>query len=195
MSIADLLKLKRPAILGQWRRMILETYPADGASFMQREKDRFHNPVGHTIGETTGALFDAVVADRSGVEISSALDGIIRVRAVQEFSAAQAVAFVFQLKRAIREELGDALSTRESWRELSRVEAAVDDMGLTAFDLYMRCREHVYEIRAREVKRQTSRLIEIMGRGSVPVDDGVQTAGGSDEFNSDCPVKSMNDPG
>jgi RsbT co-antagonist protein rsbRD N-terminal domain len=186
MSLADLLKLKRPAILGQWRRMILETYPADGASFMQREKDRFHNPVGHTIGEATDALFDAVVAGRSGVEISSALDGIIRVRAVQEFSAAQAVAFAFQLKRAIREELGDALSTRESWTELSRVEAAIDDMALTAFDLYMRCRESVYEIRAREVKRQTSRLIEIMGRDSMPAEDGVQTAGGNDEFKSDC---------
>ena len=186
MSLPGLLKLKRSAILGQWRRMILETYPADGASFMQREKDQFHNPVGHTIGEATEALFDAVVAGRSGVETSSALDGIIRVRAVQEFSAAQAVAFVFGLKRAIREELGDALSTRESWAELSQVEAAIDNMSLAAFDLYMRCRERVYEVRAREMKRRTSRLIEVMGRGSVPAEDGVHTTRGNDEFSSDC---------
>ena len=164
MSLPDLLRLKRSTILGQWRRMILDTYPADGASFMQREKDRFHNPVGHTIGESTEAIFDAVVAGRSGVEISSALDGIIRVRAVQDFSAAQAVAFVFQLKRAIREELGDALSTRESWTELSRVEAAIDDVALTAFDLYMRCRERIYEIRAHEMKRQTSRQFCVSSR-------------------------------
>jgi len=186
MSINELLELKRSVILGKWRRMILDTYPADGASFMQLEKDRFHNPVGHTIEEATEALFDTVVAGRLGVEMSSSLDGIIRVRAVQGFSAAQAVAFLFQLKAAIREELGDALSTRESWTELSRVEAAIDDVALTAFDLYMRCRERVYEVRAHEMKRRTSRLIEIMGRGSVPAEGGVQTAGGNDEFSSDC---------
>jgi len=177
MSLPDLLKLKRSVILSRWRRMIRETYPPDAASFIEQQKDRFHNPVGHTISEATAAVFDAVLARRPAREVASALDGVVRVRAVQEFSAAQAVAFVFQLKRAIREEIGEEISTRELWTGLSSVEGSIDQVALTAFDLYMQCRERVFDVRVNELKRRMSRPMQMLGRVFSHEDQGAEPAG------------------
>ena len=46
MALGDLLLRNEAAILKRWFNLILETYPADTAPLMRKDKDRFTNPVG-----------------------------------------------------------------------------------------------------------------------------------------------------
>ena len=95
-----------------------------------------------------------------------ALEGLVRIRAVQDFSPAEAVAFVFLLKRAAREVLEDVSEQAQSVpaRVLSDLEARIDSLALLAFETYTRCREEIFEIRVREAQRRTAALLERFNR-------------------------------
>ena len=43
------------------------------------------------------------------------------------------------------------------------MESRIDDLALLAFDIYMKCREKLYDIRANEAKNQVSRLLQRAG--------------------------------
>ena len=47
--------------------------------------------------------------------------------------------------------------------QLLALESRLDEMALLAFDVYMRCREKMYEIRANEAKNQVSALLRKKG--------------------------------
>jgi hypothetical protein len=76
--------------------------------------------------------------------IAPALDALIRIRAVQDLTASQAVGFVFLLKPILRElaPVDDSLNDR------------IDRLALMAFDKYMQCREQLADIRVNEGQRR-----------------------------------------
>ncbi len=65
------------------------------------------------------------------------------------------------LKNVVRQELGsEALAQQGIAEELVTFESAVDDLALYAFDLYMKCREKIYELKANEARSMTFRLLQ-----------------------------------
>ena len=160
MSLQNLLEENKSAILSSWFDSILETYPSDTKEFLRTKKNRFENPVAHRISSGIEGIFGQLLNDAKVEDVSPFLDKVIRIRAVQEFTPSQAVAFIFDLKKIIREELGRDISEGRLSEEFSRLEEKIDKMGLLAMDIYMKCREEIYEIRVKEVKRSVSRLIE-----------------------------------
>jgi hypothetical protein len=160
MSLQKLLEENKSAILSRWFNSILETYPADTRHFLRTKKNRFDNPVAHRISSGIEGIFGQILKDAEEKEVSPFLDKVIRVRAVQDFTPSQAVAFVFDLKRIVREELEEAIREGQLSQELWRLDGEIDKVGLLALDIYMKCREEIYEVRMKEVKRSVSRLIE-----------------------------------
>jgi hypothetical protein len=160
MSLKRLLKEKKSAILERWFDSILETYPSDTRDFLRTKENRFSNPVAHRISSGIEGIFSQILNDAKVEEISPFFDKVIRVRAVQDFTPAQAVAFIFDLKKLVREELGEEIREGQLSEELLRFEDEIDKMALLAMDIYMKCREEVYELRVNEVKRSVSRLID-----------------------------------
>jgi hypothetical protein len=160
MSLQKLLEENKSAILSRWFNSILETYPADTKQFLRRKKDRFDNPVAHRITSGIEGIFSQILGEAKENDVSPFLDTVIRVRAVQDFIPSQAVAFVFDLKRIVREELGEAIREGQLSQELWSLDGEIDKLGLLALDIYMKCREEIYEVRVKEVKRSVSRLIE-----------------------------------
>ena len=160
MSLQKLLEENKSAILSRWFDSIVETYPSDTKDFLRRKKDRFDNPVAHRITSGIEGIFSQIVNKGGTEEISPFLDKVIRVRAVQDFTPSQAVAFVFDLKRIVREKLGEAIHEGQLSEELWSLDGEIDKVGLLALDIYMKCREEIYEVRVKEVKRSVSRLIE-----------------------------------
>ena len=145
----EALAAKREAVLERWFQAVLATYPADTARFLAGGADPFANPVGHTVREGLGRLYDRFVADVPASELSAAIDGIVRIRAVQEFTPSAAIGFVYTLRAILREELADAALDPAGQAAL---ESGVDRLALVAFDVYMQCREKIFEIRVREIK-------------------------------------------
>lgn len=159
-TLLELLQRHRPQLLDRWRTLVLDSYPEEAARFFRREQDSFRNPVGRTVMLATATVLDGVLLGHPASDVAEALEAIVRIRAVQQFSAAEAVAFVFLLKRAIREELAGTSSGDVPWRALADLESRIDALALSAFEIYIGCRERIYEIRLNEARRRTATLFE-----------------------------------
>lgn len=155
MSIDKILAEKRSKIIKKWRDAIIKSYPEDGQGFLKREKSQFANPVGLTISTEIETLYDEIIRGDDTEKISSCLDSIIRIRAVQDFKPSRAVAFVLQLRQIIREELGDGHPG-----EMHILGNRIDEIALLAFDVYSACRQKISDIRVNEVKNQVGKLLE-----------------------------------
>ena len=160
MKLESLLTQKKAAVLEKWRDLIVQTYPADASEFLKRDKDRFNNPVGYTIASGTEGIYDALLEGSTSNVLSSTVDSIIKIRAVQDFSPSQAVAFVFLLKKAIREQLAAEMRENGLSRQLLAFESKIDELALLTFDSYMRCREKIHDIRVNEIRNGTFKLRE-----------------------------------
>lgn len=88
---------------------------------------------------------------------------MMRVRAIQDFSPSQAVGFIFCLKDVIRQEVGKGSRDEKIAAELLKLDSKIDTLALIAFDVYVKCREQVYELRTNEIKNRYSRLLQRAG--------------------------------
>jgi hypothetical protein len=164
MKLEDLLKQKASHIRKRWLDLILETYPADSQRFFREQKDRFANPVGTTLSREVESLYHELLHGMDPERLNASLEEIIRIRAVQDFSPSKAMSFIFLLKKVLREELDKEIKeSPAASQELLTLESSLDEMALRGFDLYVRCREKIYEIRAKETKNQVSRLLQKAG--------------------------------
>ncbi len=163
--LKDLLSAKKSAITKRWVKLILETYPAETRKFLKTQNDQFANPVGQTILKEIDAIFNKLLDDPdflNVIELSSFLDNIIRIRAVQSMSASEGVGFVFKLKDALREELAKDIEQPNLARELLAFESKIDKLALMSFDIYMGCREQIYDIKAKELRNRSASLLDMI---------------------------------
>jgi hypothetical protein len=154
-----LLAASRSDILQRWFQLVVDGYPSGVGRFLASETDLFANPVGQTLRRQCEALLCGLLAGSAPGDLTAALDDIVRIRAVQDFSPSQAVGFVFLLKRAVREQAGDAPGP-ELARELTELDGRIDGLACQAFDIYMSCREKIYELKANEIRNRTYKLLE-----------------------------------
>jgi len=152
----------RALILGRWTDRILSTYPAESARFLGGERDRFANPVGTIIREEAGALVDAVLTGFDPEAIRGPLDRVVRIRAVQEFTPAEALGFLFELKPVVREVIEEADGSGLGAGDLAEIESRVDRLVLLAMDIFVECRERIYEIRVNEIRNSSFKTLERM---------------------------------
>ena len=165
MELEALLEEKREIILGRWFQLIAETYPEVTSGFLGNQKDRFRNPVGYAITRSTGFIYDQVVSGMDADRLLDALDGIIRIRSVQDFTPAEAVGFVFQLKSVVREVLDPQIRAGEKRDGLAELDSRIDRVALLAFEKYTECREHLHGVRNREIQRRAANLSGSMRAG------------------------------
>lgn len=160
MSLASLLSDKRSIILGNWCDAVISGYPQDTSNFIRKNDNRFANPVGHTIHDSFGHILDALLRG-AGPEASTVyLDNIVRIRAVQDFSPSQAVSFMFTLKKVVRDIVAQAMADEVQRDELALLDEQIDALALASFEIYMQCREKLYDIKANELKNMTFRLLQ-----------------------------------
>jgi hypothetical protein len=156
--LLEVLLAKKRAIVDEWLARTLQSYPEHTSRFLSQERDLFRNPVGSTFKDALPLLVDAVLGEVDTARVTPALDGIVRIRAVQDFTPGQAIAFVFLLRPVIRGALGTQGQDGPDRDALEALESRIDALALLAFDLFMRCREQIYEIRANEARRRTAVL-------------------------------------
>jgi hypothetical protein len=162
-TLEEFLLQKKSHILKRWLNLILETYPADTQRFLKHQKNEFLNPVGSTIAKEIDILFSGLIEGINSERTSASLDGIIRIRAIQDFSPSKAISFIYLIKKVIREETLKDYPEHQISDQLLAFESRLDEMALLAFDIYVKCREKMYEIRANEAKNQVSGLLRRRG--------------------------------
>ena len=176
-TFGELLRKNRDAIVQRWFDDALATYPEDSSAAFERQKDPFANPVGHSLREGTQGIFEVLLEGEDFAKIRQYLLEIIRIRAVQQFSPSRAVGFIFGLKNAVRAELGKAVRDSQFRCELEKFDGEIDRIALAAFDIFVECREQVYELRINEVKRMIPWVVKKQNERDVnpklaPIDSG-----------------------
>jgi hypothetical protein len=161
--LVKIIEQKKASIVKKWFDLTAQTYAPDTAEFLKTKTDPFANPVGGSIQSSLNALLDQLIHDMDPRTINSHLDPIIRIRAVQNFTPSQATAFILSLKKVLRANLAKELRDIRNTEELFEFESKIDQLSLMAFDIYMQCREKVYQISANEAKNRTFRAFERAG--------------------------------
>jgi hypothetical protein len=160
MDIRDLLSDKKSDIIRRWHDLILDTYPSETATFLKGQKGGFVNPVGQIIEQGIEDIFTEIINGPDPDKMDACLDRIIRVRAVQDFTPSDAIGFLFILKKVIREELVPEVRRHGLFEDLLVMESKIDDLTGIAFDVFMRCREQIYDLKANEMRNWTYRLLK-----------------------------------
>ena len=154
------LQNNRESIILKWFDSMVADYPPNTSHFLKTQSDTFANPVGGTMSENLGLLLDQLIQafpNKKALDpkkITKPLDALIRIRAVQDFTPARAVRFIFTLKSIVRQ-------SSEEYDD--QFETLVDQLGLAGFDIYMTCREKLYEIQATEMRKRTYNAVKRAG--------------------------------
>jgi hypothetical protein len=171
MNLLKQLSRNKSGVVKKWFDRIIATYPADTAQFLGSQKDPFANPVGQTTRQNLEAIFDQIVSAADPDTLGEFLDPIIRIRAIQGFTPAKAVSWIFDLKDIIRNALALHGGDGQHWEELSKLERRIDQSGLLAFDIYMQCREKIYDLKANEMRARTFSAFSRAGLIKDPADN------------------------
>ncbi|MDH3359835.1 MAG: RsbRD N-terminal domain-containing protein, partial [Desulfobulbaceae bacterium] len=159
MQISDFLQ-ENGEIHDRWLDRVIATYPEGGGAAIKQQKDSIANPLGYNIRHAVTLMYkhfcDTVELDKALV----ALEDLIRIRAVQEFTPAEAVSFAFLFKDAIKEENSNKKEDEAlGFAEWLDFEKRIDAIALQTFDMYMANRERVFKVRINEMKRGTDNLV------------------------------------
>lgn len=150
MTLFELLKKKEKKIIDVWVERTLDSYTS--SDFFKQAKNQFANPVGANIKVGLTKIFALIMTEAEPQEFAEPLDQVIRIRAVQEFTPSQAVAPILDLKGVVRQVLSNDEQGRTLLPELVPFDCEVDRVTLLAFDMYMNCRDRLYQARIRELK-------------------------------------------
>ncbi len=168
MGLIENVAQKREALAKMWFERVTDTYPDETTRFLRSQKDPFANPVGQTTHRNLVLLIDLLGSELDANAARDALDPIVRIRAIQPFTASQAVGFVFDLKQIIRKKLSVGPGNAD---EITRIERRIDQLALIAFDTFMQCREKIYDLKANETKERTFKAFAKAGLIKESEDD------------------------
>jgi len=162
MGLVELLERRKADIVKQWFDNVMNSYPPDTAQFYKGQKDPFANPVGAATRLGLSEVFNEILGNMDRNAIAASLDTIVRIRAIQNFTPSSALAFILELKKILRKTFQKEIKNKtfgnsdmdrlESWFML---EERIDQLGLIAFDVYMKCREKIYELKVSTERDKT----------------------------------------
>ncbi len=168
MGLFEQLAQKKEAVVTAWFSIVANSYPAETARFLSNQKDPFANPVGQTTHKSLVELIQQLDRELDAKAAQAALDPILRIRAIQDFTPARAVGFVFDLKNILHKTLKIDHTTYDEMRIL---EQRIDSLALMAFDVFMHCREKIFDLKANEVKQRTYKAFAKAGLIKELTDD------------------------
>jgi hypothetical protein len=157
-KLSVMLADNKAVILKKWLDLIMEGYPSDQ---LKAGGDRYANPIGATITGSIEGIFEGLLNGNNSERLSVFVRDIVKMRAVQDFLPSQALSFILSLKGILRDELRTGITGQQLADAILPLERTIDNLALSAFDVFMECREKIYEIKTNEMKRASSRLLQM----------------------------------
>lgn len=160
MEIVRVLRERRAAIAEEWTGAILRTYPEEGAKFFASVHNRFSNPAGYTFRANTERIVTKLLDGAAEADCIQDLDGILRIRAVQGLTPSTALCFIPALKEILYREVCQVLPPEQADASLHDWYIRIDRLLLMGFDIYMNCRETLWQQKANQLYDRTHKLLE-----------------------------------
>jgi len=171
----NLLEKNRKKIVKAWMQGVVDTYPPKTSEFLTSQKDEFANPIGANLARDLDSIFTELLREESTDALPTAVDGIVRVRAVQDFPPSAAVGCFLMLKKIIRQNVGAQIRDQNLVNELAVFDDKVDQLMLVAFENYVQCREKIWELKAKEAQHRTRNLLRKKAGVDWTVSDSPET--------------------
>ncbi|MGV1100924.1 RsbRD N-terminal domain-containing protein [Thiovibrio sp. JS02] len=150
MLLEELLIDRKGEILDSWVDQVLATYPADAAHIFKKGKDQFANPIGFSVKSSLWEVYVLLFEKNEPEKIVAALEQLVQIRAVQTFNPSEAVSMAYILKKVVKDFCRkDKVADLAGWQAF---EERVDVLAYTMFDMYVACRERLYQTRIAEIK-------------------------------------------
>jgi len=132
----------RDAILESWYRRTIGRYRPEVQQQLRSCEDQLRNLVGYQLRSSLAILVEELEGDMDAARIAPALDDIIRIPAVQDLSAPEAIGGIFFAKEASVKNSDEG--------DVSDFNRRVAQLALMAFDVYTACRQQIFAMRTRE---------------------------------------------
>lgn len=156
----DIVSSRKDRWTAEWFNAVISSYPEESARFFRDTRDPFANPVGAALKKGITDLFEVIRADTFDRDAAhAALEPMIRVRAIQEFTPSEALGFITAIKTIMENDSEAAARSGAGAEKLQRMAENADKALLTAFDIYMECKKHVYGLRARQARDSVRQLL------------------------------------
>lgn len=152
-----LLEKHRAAVTARWRRLMAGDAAAWNGDFIAGPVDEFGNPAGAIISRAATAIFDMLTTAPGGEESYGAIDELMRLRAVQDLPAREALGFLSRLESEYLETLEAQGCGDLSSEERAYLASKLDEMVHEFRARYARCRERIDYLRTRERERMRPR--------------------------------------
>jgi hypothetical protein len=150
LELSGFIKENRDALAGRWLDAVIGSYSADTGGFIKGKDDRIANPLGHAIREMVDAVLRCLGEGCDEQALGSAMFPVIQMRAVQDFTPSEAVAFVGLFRNSV---VSLAMEKEAGPELIIELDDVVLGLMSRAFDLYSDCREKLWEIKIEEIKR------------------------------------------
>ena len=154
MGLDERIKRKKSHIVNTWFDLVMQSYPPDTAQFYKGQTDPFANPVGAATKKGLDNIFDEILGNMDHKTLVDSLDAIIRIRAIQNFTPSDALAFIPELKKILRKTFSRELKTIPQLEALYQIESKIDQLTMIAFDIYLQCREKIYALKVSTEKEK-----------------------------------------
>lgn len=153
MSVTSVPGQVRLLFVQEWLACTLRTYPDQTGRFLRVERDPFRNPVGSTFRAAFEQLADELFGGFDRARVAASIDAVVRVRAVQDFTPAEAVAFVPLARDAVRAALRRG-GVHLDAQGLDQLDERIAELAGLASESLGACRDEIRAIAARAARRR-----------------------------------------
>lgn len=159
-SIAVYLEKYHDTLLEGWFELLIKSYPEESVKYFAKYKNAFTNPVGSNIHLAMDNILHELAGECDANKIYTELQMILKIRAVQDMKASQAVSFIMAFKPLLAQVLDKEIKQGQiTYAELEDFYGYIDTIALLGLDIYVESRELIYKMRIDQIK-QTNDILE-----------------------------------
>lgn len=171
-KMAAYLEKHHDKLLEEWFELLIKSYPEESVKYFEKHKNAFTNPVGSNIYMSMDHILRELAGECDANKIYTELQMILKIRAVQDMKASQAVSFIMAFKPLLAKVLEKEINKGEiSWAEMEDFYGYIDTIALLGLDIYVESRELIYKLRIEQIK-QTNDILEKANLLNEKVDTG-----------------------
>ncbi|MFN3407161.1 MAG: RsbRD N-terminal domain-containing protein, partial [Caldimicrobium sp.] len=135
MEAKSLIKKEYGTILKLWLKAFWARF-GESAAYFQKEADQFTNPFGFYIEESFRNILQGLCEDFYWDNFNPSLDKLAQIKAVQEKVPSIAASFFLDLKKVIRETLGERIISEYGVSSLLELEDKINSLLIRFMDYY-----------------------------------------------------------